>query len=85
MSVIGEVMISSPGSGSSAATAVCTAAVPEAHAQACLTPRSRRIAVRAASERALRAGQGAAPDRFGGQRDLLVSERSAEASWSEAA
>ena len=32
MSVIGEVTISSPGSGSRAAIAVCTAAVPDAQA-----------------------------------------------------
>ena len=38
MSVIGVVMISSPGSGSIAATAVWTAAVPEVTARACGMP-----------------------------------------------
>jgi hypothetical protein len=38
MSVIEVVMISSPGSGSTTATAACTAAEPDAQATACSTP-----------------------------------------------
>ena len=38
MSVIGEVTISSPGSGSMAATAAWIAAVPEAQAETCVAP-----------------------------------------------
>ena len=40
MSVIAVVTISSPGSGSMAATATCTAAVPDAQATAVRTPSS---------------------------------------------
>ena len=39
MSVMGVVTISSPGSGSIAATAAWTAALPEASATTCSTPR----------------------------------------------
>ncbi len=38
MSVIDVVTISSPGSGSTTATAACTAAEPDAQAMACETP-----------------------------------------------
>ena len=51
MSVIDVVMISSPGSGSMAATAACTAAEPDAQATACWTPSSsaKRFSNRATS------------------------------------
>jgi len=41
MSVMGEVMTSSPGLTPTAARAACMAAVPELEATACLTPRRR--------------------------------------------
>ena len=72
MSVIAVVTISSPGSGSSAAIAQCTAAEPDAHAITCFTP---SISASARSKRATRV-----PLVLLSVPDAMTSERSASSS-----
>ena len=78
MSVIDVVTISSPGSGSSAATAQWTAAEPDAQAWRVLRPEQRgEVGFQRLDELPLGAGERAGADRLGDERDLLVAERAA--------
>ena len=76
MSVIGEVTISSPGAGSMAATAVWIAPVRDAQAETCFNAdHLAELGDEPLGEAALRAGQGAAEDRFRHGGDLFLTKQ----------